>query len=168
MQESCYFLNAGQQGQRCEISIRAVSNLSCSLIYASKHGRVVMYIRVSPRQFQKGAAPCLPFHRMKSALTALHSKIAPFLPFSKKRRKWCLFTMFIYILNMTYTFKLKSAFGNQKCALKNIKSALFLLSAPCPFFSLRETLHLCVFKYHKIIAWRGVPKIMCAKDFRSG
>ena len=33
---------------------------------------------------------------------------------------------------MTYTIKLKSAFGNPKCALKNIKSALFLFSAPCP------------------------------------
>ena len=97
--------------------------------------------RVSPRQFQKGAAPCQPFHRMKSALAALHSKIAPFLPFSKKKReKRCLFTMFFYILNMSYSSKLKSAFGNQKCALKNIKSALFLFSAPCPFFSLRETL----------------------------
>ena len=45
-----------------------------------------------------------------------------------------------YYLHMSYTFKLKSSFGNQKCALKNIKSALFLFSAPCPFFSLRETL----------------------------
>ena len=42
------------------------------------------YPSVFPRQFQKGAAPCLPFHRMNSALVALHSKIAPFLPFSKK------------------------------------------------------------------------------------
>ena len=43
--------------------------------------------RVSPRQFQKGAVPFLPFHRMKSALAALHLKIAPFLPFSKKKRE---------------------------------------------------------------------------------
>ena len=100
----------------------------------------ILVCRVSPKQFQKGAAPCLPFHRMNSALVALHSKIAPFLPFSKKWEKGCLFMMFIYILNMSYTFKLKSAFGNQKCALKNIKSAPFLFSAPCPFFSLRETL----------------------------
>ena len=90
--------------------------------------------RVSLRQFQKGAAPCLPFHRMNSALFALHSKIALFLPFRKKREKECLFMMIIYILNMSYTFKLKSAFGNRKCALKNIKSALFLFSARCPFF----------------------------------
>ena len=40
--------------------------------------------RVSPRQFQKGAVPFLPFHRMKSALAALHLKIAPF---SKKKRE---------------------------------------------------------------------------------
>ena len=37
---------------------------------------------------------------------------------------------------------LKSVFGNQKCVLKNIKNALFLFSAPCSFFSLRETLQL--------------------------
>ena len=103
--------------------------------------------RVSPRQFQKGAGPCLPFHKMNSTLVALHSKIASFLPFSKKREKGCSFTMFIYILNMSYTFKLKSAFRIQKFALKNIKSALFLFSAPCPFLSLRETLviDLCLF-----------------------
>ena len=48
--------------------------------------------------------------------------------------------MFVYVLNVSYTFKFKSAFGNQKCALKHIKSALLLFSVPCPFFSLRETL----------------------------
>ena len=41
---------------------------------------------------------------------------------------------------MSYTFKLKSAFGNPKCALKNIKNALFLFSESYPILSLGETL----------------------------
>ena len=40
---------------------------------------------------------------------------------------------------MSYDFKLKSAFINQKCTLKSIKSAVFLFSAPCPFLNLVET-----------------------------
>ena len=44
------------------------------------------------------------------------------------------------MLNMSYTFKFKNAFENQKCALKNIKSTLFLFSAPHPFLSPRETM----------------------------
>ena len=94
-----------------------------------------------PKRFQKDAVPYLPFHRMNSDLVAPYSKSNTFLPFSKKREKGCLFMVLIYILNMSFTFKLKSAFGNQKCALRNIKSAIFLFSAPYPFFSLRETLH---------------------------
>ena len=66
-------------------------------------------------------------------------KIEPFLPFSKKQEKGCPFTIFVYTLNMSYTFKFKSAFKNQKCALKNTKSALFMFSAPCPFLRLEET-----------------------------
>ena len=38
------------------------------------------------------------------------------------------------------TFKFKSAFKNQKCARNNPKIALFLLAAPCPILSLKETL----------------------------
>ena len=37
---------------------------------------------------------------------------------------------------MCHIFLNLSVFGNQKCALKNVKSALFLFSAPCPFLSL--------------------------------
>ena len=62
------------------------------------------------------------------------------LPFGKEREKECLFTIFVYLLNISYTFKLKSAFENQKCSLKKVRSALFLFSTPCPFLSLRETL----------------------------
>ena len=43
---------------------------------------------------------------------------------------------------MSYVFKFKSAFGNHKRAFKNINSALFLLSAPCLFLNLGETLYL--------------------------
>ena len=43
--------------------------------------------------------------------------------------------IFDYTLNISYTFKFKSAFGNQKCAL-------FLFSAPRSFLSVRETLQL--------------------------
>ena len=142
--------------QLYDVSISPVINRNNSI-------QVIQYIRkynlfdelwslttVSPRQFQKGAAPCLPFHRMNSVLVAFRSKIVPFLSFSKKREKGCLFIIFIYILNMSYTFKLKSVFGNQKCVLKNIKSALFLFSAPCPFFSLRETL-IFIFNYSDIL-----------------
>ena len=50
--------------------------------------------------------------------------------------------IFVYTLNMLYTFKFKSVFGNKKCALRNIKSALFLFSVPCPFLAWGETLML--------------------------
>ena len=45
-------------------------------------------------------------------------------------------------LRIKHTFKFKSAFGNQKCTLKNIKSALLLFAAPRPFLSLRKTLDI--------------------------
>ena len=67
--------------------------------------------RVSPRQFQKGSAPCLPFHKMNSALVALHSKIAPVFPFSKKREKGCFFMMFIYSVHI---FSKKGQGGNDQ------------------------------------------------------
>ena len=41
---------------------------------------------------------------------------------------------------MCHIFKFRSAFGNEKCALKNIKSDLFLFSALCPFLSPKERL----------------------------
>ena len=75
---------------------------------------------------------------MNSTLVALYSKIESFLPFSKKREKGCSFTTFIYILNMLYTFKLKSAFRIQKCALKNNKSAFSYFQHLSPL-SKRET-----------------------------
>ena len=70
--------------------------------------------------------------------------------------------MFIYILIMSYTFKLKSAFGNQKCAPKNIKSALFLFTAPFPFFSLRKTLLKVVKSFKKSVS-RGFWYLLHAK-----
>ena len=88
--------------------------------------------------FRRALHPACPFIEWIAPLL-------PLLPFSKKREKGCLFTMFIYILNISYTFVLTSAFGTQKCALKNIKSALFLFSAPCPFFSLRGNSELRMF-----------------------
>ena len=53
----------------------------------------------------------LPFHRMTNTLVALIEKIELFLPFMKQE-KGCLFTIFVYILYMSYIFKFKSAFGN--------------------------------------------------------
>ena len=93
-------------------------------------------VGVSLRQFQKGAAPCLPSHRIKSTLVALiqkKKKIEPFFPFSKKREKGYLFTIFAYVLNVSYTFKFKCAFGNQKCILKNIKEPIYYFQHPALF-----------------------------------
>ena len=59
--------------------------------------------------------------------------------------------IFVYTLNMSYTFKFKSIFGNQKCALKNTKSALIL---KYQFFS----------KICKFIRFKGV-KIPLKMDF---
>ena len=39
-----------------------------------------------------------------------------------------------------YKQKLKSAFNNQKCALKNLKSASFLFIVLCPFLNMGEAL----------------------------
>ena len=70
-------------------------------------------------------------------------------------------TIFVYTLNMSYTFKFKSAFGNQKSAFKNIKSVFILFSAPCPFLSLRETL-FNIYIYHKEMKFYLVP---CTTEF---
>ena len=96
--------------------------------------------------FRRVLHSACPFIGLIVPLLPLIQKIAPILPFSKNREKGCLFTIFVYTLNMSY-FKLKSALGNQKCTLINIKSALFLFSAPRPIFSLGETLVI----FHKPI-----------------
>ena len=75
-------------------------------------------------------------------LLLLVKKIVLFLPFNKKKKEkgFVFFFMFVCILNVLYTFKFRSAFGNQKCVLKIIKSAILLVSAPCCFFRLKATL----------------------------
>ena len=86
------------------------------------------------------------------------------------RKRMPFYDVYLHIkhyLHMSYTFKLKSSFGNQKCTLKNIKSALFLFSAPCPFFSLRETLCnimvLCVISMYQ---WLGMTiYIYCDSEY---
>ena len=67
------------------------------------------------------------------------------------------------ILNISYIFKFKSAFGNQKCTLKNIKSTLLLFSAPCLFLRLGEFENT----YHHIrlakVLGKKLPHIMTNK-----
>ena len=86
--------------------------------------------RDSSDSFRRTLSPACPFIECIAPLLSLIQKAEPFLPFSKKQEKKYFFMIFIYALNVSYTFKFKSAFVNQKCALKNIKSALFLFSAP--------------------------------------
>ena len=51
-----------------------------------------------------------------------------------------------------YKQKLKSAFNNQKCVQKNLKSALFLIIAPCPLLNVGETLNkILLGKYLKVL-----------------
>ena len=76
---------------------------------------------------------------LPTPLLPLIQKTAPFLPVTKAREKGCLFTIFVYILNMSYTFKLKSSFGNQKCALEYQKCP-FPNFSTLPFLSSREIL----------------------------
>ena len=85
--------------------------------------------------FRRALRPACLLIEWIAPLLPLIQKIAVFLPFSKKNEKGCLFTIFVYILNVSYTFKFKSTFGSQKYSLKSIKSALFLFSAPCLFWA---------------------------------
>ena len=56
---------------------------------------------------------------------------------------------------MGYTFIFKSAFGNKKYALKNIKCALFLFSAPCPFFEL-EGISAVIANYFPKLSFKSI------------
>ena len=42
--------------------------------------------------------------------------------------------MFVYILNTSYIFKFKSAFGNQKCAVKKYQKYPFLAFSTLSFY----------------------------------
>ena len=123
------------------VSKIALSNIKCSLIWKKKYEVLSNQKQsFSPDSFKRVLRLPCPFMLWIAPLLCFIQKMVPFLPFSEKREKGCLFTIFVYTLNKSYTFKFISDFGNQKCALKNIKSALSLFSSPCLFLSPRETL----------------------------
>ena len=88
-----------------------------------------------PDSFRRALCPAYPFTERITLLLPLIQKIATFLSFSKKSEKACFFTIFVYVLKMPHTCKFKSAFGNQKCALKNNNSALFYFQHPVLFWA---------------------------------
>ena len=81
----------------------------------------------------EGHSPYLPFHRYLWCPS--FKKIKPFLPFSKKKlEKGCLFTIFTYILNMSYTFKFKRK--RNQMEIKNVPLRISKVPFSCtlPFF----------------------------------
>ena len=65
-------------------------------------------VRVPPQIVLEGCCSLPALSKNEYSFLPLIQKMAPFLPFSKKREKGCLLAIILYTLNMSCTFKLKS------------------------------------------------------------
>ena len=83
-------------------------------------------------------APAFPLIEWIGPLLLLIQRIAPFLCFSKKREKGCIFMMFVCIFNVPYTLNLKMPLEIKHVPLRISKVTFSYFQHPVLFWGWKE------------------------------